>query len=193
MQPNKITYKVVYRRIKYPRIELKTGKIVVILPKGHDPEQILRKHEKWIQDKLNIISKALSETEEKSLVNRGRDDLRGIVERFVGSYEKELGVNINKIFIRKMKTKWASCSSRRNLTVNELMKYLPEQLIGYVVYHELAHLIEKRHNEKFWRIISRKYPDYQKFENQLLAYWFLIMTTANPIKKRLKNSIFRSS
>jgi len=193
MQPNKITYKVVYRRIKYPRIELKTGKIVVILPKGHDPEQILRKHEKWIQDKLNIISKALSETEEKSLVNRGRDDLRGIVERFVGSYEKELGVNINKIFIRKMKTKWASCSSRRNLTINELMKYLPEQLIGYVVYHELAHLIEKRHNEKFWRIISRKYPDYQKFENQLLAYWFLIMTTANPIKKRLKNSIFRSS
>jgi len=193
MQPNKITYRVVYRRIKYPRIELKTGKIVVILPKGHDPEQILRKHEKWIQDKLNIISKALSETEEKSLVNRGRDDLRGIVERFVGSYEKELGVNINKIFIRKMKTKWASCSSRRNLTVNELMKYLPEQLIGYVVYHELAHLIEKRHNEKFWRIISRKYPDYQKFENQLLAYWFLIMTTANPIKKRLKNSIFRSS
>ena len=193
MQPNKITYKVVYRRIKYPRIELKTGKIVVILPKGHDPEQILRKHEKWIQDKLNIISKALSETEEKSLVNRGRDDLRGIVERFVGSYERELGVNINKIFIRKMKTKWASCSSRRNLTINELMKYLPEQLIGYVVYHELAHLIEKRHNEKFWRIISRKYPDYQKFENQLLAYWFLIMTTANPIKKRLKNSIFRSS
>ena len=97
MQPNKITYKVVYRRIKYPRIELKTGKIDVILPKGHDPEQILRKHEKWIQDKLNIISKALSETEEKSLVNRGRDDLRGIVERFVGSYEKELGVTINRI------------------------------------------------------------------------------------------------
>ena len=193
MQPNKITYKVVYRPIKYPRIELKTGKIVIILPKGHEPEQILRKHEKWIQDKLNIISKALTETEEKSLVNRGRDDLKRIVERFVGSYERELGVNINKIFIRKMKTKWASCSSRRNLTINELMKYLPERLIGYVVYHELAHLIQKKHNEKFWRIISRKYPDYQKFENQLLAYWFLIMRTANPIKKRLKNKTFRSS
>ena len=193
MQPNKITYKVVYRPIKYPRVELKTGKIVIILPKGHDPEQILRRHEKWIQDKLNIISKALNETEKKSLVNRGRDDLKRIVERFVGSYERELGVNINKIFIRRMKTKWASCSSRRNLTINELMKYLPEQLIGYVVYHELAHLIEKRHNEKFWRIISRRYSDYQKFENQLLAYWFLIMRTANPIKKRLKNKTFRSS
>ena len=193
MQPNKITYKVVYRPIKYPRIELKTGKIVIILPKGHDPEQILRRHEKWIQDKLNIISKALSETEEKSLVNRCRDDLKRIVERFVGNYERELGVNIHKIFIRRMKTKWASCSSRRNLTINELMKYLPEQLIRYVVYHELAHLIQKKHNEKFWRIISRKYPDYQKFENQLLAYWFLIMRTANPIKKRLKDKTFRSS
>ena len=193
MQPNKITYKVVYRRIKYPRIELKTGKIVIILPKGHEPEQILRKHEKWIQDKLNIISKALTETEEKSLVNRGRDDLKRIVERFAGNYERELGVNINKIFIRRMKTKWASCSSRHNLTINELMKHLPEQLIGYIIYHELAHLIEKRHNEKFWRIISRKYPDYQKLENQLLAYWFLIMRTANPIKKRLKNKTSRLS
>ena len=177
MQHNRIDYEVIYRPIKYPRIELKTGKIVVILPEGHDPKQVLQKHEKWIRDKLNIISKALSETKEKLLVSRSRNDLKEIVERFAKSYEKELDVTIDKIFIRRMKTKWASCSSKHNLTVNELMKYLPEQLIGYIVYHELTHLIEKKHNEKFWKIISRKYPDYRELESQLLAYWFLIMKT----------------
>jgi len=175
MQPNKITYKVVYRRIRHPRIELKTGEVVVILPEGHDPEQVLKEHEKWIQKKLDIITEALSETKGKTLVNRSRNDLRKIVERFVRSYKKELIVSIDKIFIRKMRTKWASCSPRKNLTINELARYLPEELIGYIVYHEMAHLIEKKHNKKFWKLIARKYPNYSKLERQLLAYWFLIM------------------
>jgi len=177
MRPNEIAYEVVYRRIKHPRIELKTGKIVVILPEGHDPEQVLQKHGKWIRDKLDIISKALSRIKGKTLANRSSNDLREIVERFTRSYENELGVNVNRIFIRRMKTKWASCSPRKNLTINELARHLPEQLIGYIIYHELTHIIEKRHNEKFWKIVSKKYPNYSNLEKQLLTYWFLIMKT----------------
>ena len=175
--PHKILdYEVKYRPIKYPRIELRTGRIVVILPEGHDPEQVLKKHEKWIREKLDIITKALNETKGETLANRSRNDLREIVEKFVRSYEKELIVNIDKIFIRKMKTKWASCSPQRNLTINELAKHLPEQLIGYIIYHEMTHLIEKRHNERFWKLVASKYPNYPDLEKQLLAYWFLIMS-----------------
>ena len=177
MPHRELNYEVRYRPIKYPRIELKTGRIVVILPEGHNPEQVLQKHEKWIRDKLNIITKALSETKGKTLANRSRNDLREIVEKFVRSYENELGVNIDRIFIRRMKTKWASCSPRKILTINELARHLPDQLIGYIIYHELTHIIEKRHNEKFWKIVSMKYPNYPDLEKQLLTYWFLIMKT----------------
>jgi len=174
MPHKKLNYEVVYRPIKYPRIELKTGKIVVILPEGYDPEQVLQKHNRWVQDKLKIINQAIRAAENETLLDRSRTELREIVEKLARNYEKELGININKIFLRRMKTKWASCSSKRNLTINELTKHLPERLLGYIIYHELIHLFEKRHNDKFWWLVSKKYPDYPELERQLLAYWFLI-------------------
>jgi len=81
---------------------------------------------------------------------------------------------IHKIYFRRMKTKWASCSLKGNLTVNTLMKYLPEELIRYVIFHETAHLIERRHNDRFWGIISQKFGNYEKMEQDLFSYWFLI-------------------
>ena len=174
--PHKILdYEVKYRPIKYPRIELRTGRIVVILPEGHDTNKVLQKHEKWIKDKLSIIADALSEAKSITLANRSRNDLREIVEKLARSYERELSVKINKIFIRRMKTKWASCSPQRNLTINELAKHLPERLIGYIIYHEMTHLIEKKHNERFWKLVANKYPNYPELERQLLVYWFSIM------------------
>jgi len=59
-----------------------------------------------------------------------------------------------------MKTKWASHSSNNNLTINTLLKYLPNDIIEYIVYHEIAHAIERKHNEKFWNLIAKKFQDY---------------------------------
>ena len=73
-----------------------------------------------------------------------------------------------------MKTKWASLSSAKNLTVNRLMCYLPEYLIHYVIYHEMTHLKEKRHNSEFWKIIKRKFKDFETLEREMFIYWFLV-------------------
>ena len=73
-----------------------------------------------------------------------------------------------------MKTKWASYSQNNNLTVSTLLKFLPEDLISYVIYHETAHNLERKHNENFWNIINKKFPDHNEKENDLLTYWFLI-------------------
>lgn len=54
------------------------------------------------------------------------------------------------------------------------MKYLPQYLVEYIIYHELVHVIEKKHNNRFWEIISGKYNDYQKMERELFEYWFKI-------------------
>lgn len=155
----------------------------MILPEGYDPEEAIQKHERWIKDKLNIIEQAVKEAEEKTLVNKSRNELREIIEKLTRGYEKELGIRVNNIFIRRMKTKWASCSPKQNLTVNELARYLPEQLLGYIVYHEMVHLLEKRHTEKFWKLVSKRYANHQKLERKLLSYWFLIM------KKIISNQV----
>ena len=73
-----------------------------------------------------------------------------------------------------MKSKWGSLSSRKNLTINRYVKYLPNWLIKYIVFHEMVHLIERKHNERFWKIIGAKYKNYQRYETYLLKYWFLI-------------------
>jgi predicted metal-dependent hydrolase len=78
-----------------------------------------------------------------------------------------------------MKTKWASHSQNNNLTINTFLKYLPEDLINYIIYHETAHNIERKHNENFWSLINKKHPDYQTKEKSLLTYWFLIQKGTN--------------
>ena len=58
------------------------------------------------------------------------------------------------------------------MTINRLMKYLPEPVLKYVVFHEIVHLIEKRHNDKFWKRISKRFNDYEELEKDLFVYWF---------------------
>lgn len=80
----------------------------------------------------------------------------------------------NSVYFRTMKTKWASLNPKRNLTLNLLMRHLPEYLIEYIIFHEMTHAAEKRHNENFWRIIAERFQDYQDRERDLFIYWFLI-------------------
>jgi predicted metal-dependent hydrolase len=105
-----------------------------------------------------------------------------LVRRYAEEAQKELTTKINRIYFREMKTKWASHSQNNNLTVNTLLKFLPEDLISYIIYHETAHNLERKHNENFWSLITRKHPDYQAKEENLLAYWFLTQEIANKPK-----------
>lgn len=174
-------YRVAYRNVKHPRLEYKTGTLLLILPKtGQNPKQILEKYQKWIQTKELVIKKALEEANTKSLnLNRPEKELRILIQELAQNYQAELNTQINKIIYRKMKTKWASHSRNGNLTVNTLLKYLPHDIIEYIIYHEITHSIERRHNEKFWNIITKKFPEYQTKEKDLLTYWFIIQKLAS--------------
>ncbi|VVB90928.1 Uncharacterised protein [uncultured archaeon] len=86
----------------------------------------------------------------------------------------DLKININNLYFRRMKSKWGSCSPNKNLTINKLLKYLPDNLIEYVIFHEMSHVIERKHNEHFWRVISTKFDNYEEIEKELFEYWFLI-------------------
>ncbi|GBE54148.1 hypothetical protein BMS3Bbin15_00299 [archaeon BMS3Bbin15] len=170
-----IKYDVVHRDVKYPRLEFKTGSLILVMPEDNtDYSKIIEKHKNWIYAKRSIIKNALIEAEGKKYVDRSDDEFRELVYSCVENICKELKLGVNKIFFRKMKSKWGSLSSKRNLTINILLKYLPDELVEYVIFHELTHLIERRHNEHFWRIIAKNFKDYQEKEKDLLVYWFLI-------------------
>ena len=174
MELHNIPYKVSHRAVKYPRLEFKTGQLLIVLPFSRKPDVLLDKYKGWILKKFDFIKECLENAKDKELTNRTEEEFKELVYSFVEKTSEELGAKLNHIYFRKMRTKWASLSSVKNLTVNRLMKYLPQYLISYVVFHEMAHVIEKRHNDKFWQIISGKYEGYREMEREMFTYWFLI-------------------
>ena len=179
-----IEYKVKYRNIKYPRLEFKTGTLNLILPQGENPMDIIEKHHNWIIKKQKFIEKYLKYANRKKIVKRTDEEFRNLVHKLVRKGSAKLKVKVNKIFFRRMRTKWASCSSKKNLTINTMMKYLPENLIEYIIYHELIHLLEKRHNERFWKIISKRFKNYKELEISLFPHWFLLNSLNGTLNKK---------
>jgi predicted metal-dependent hydrolase len=171
-----LEYTVEYRNVKHPRCEFKTGSLLIVLPKkGWTPEQVLEKYGGWIKRKQATINIAIQKSTETS-INKARTDneLKMLVRSYAGSAQKELNTKINKIYFRKMTTKWASHSQNNNLTINTGLKYLPEDLISYIVYHETAHNLERKHNDNFWALVKKIFPNHDDKERELLTYWFLI-------------------
>jgi predicted metal-dependent hydrolase len=74
---------------------------------------------------------------------------------------------INGVRLKYNKSNWGSCSTGKNLNFSVRLFFAPDDVIDYVVIHELAHLLEMNHSERFWKIVSDIKPDYQIKEKML--------------------------
>ncbi len=170
-----VGYETEYRNVKHPRLEFKTGKLLLVLPKNYGKEnELIEKHKDWIYKKSLFIEFAKKAAEKRIIKNKDDKEFKNFVHSQVKKFLKEIGVKPEEIRFMKLKSKWGSCSIKKRLTFNTLLKYLPENLIKYIVFHETVHLKEKNHNDCFWKIISQKFKNYQKNEKELLTYWFLV-------------------
>jgi len=170
-----ISYTVVERNVKYPRLELKSGCLVLILRRGiNDEKGILIKHSDWIYKKVMEINRIRIYGSGIEPVIRTKDLFKETVNKYLRLSETELGVKSNKIIFKTMTSKWGSCSAKGTITLNNYMTGLPARLIAYIIYHELVHLQNRRHDNVFFRKVQKRFPDYKKLEDELAAYWFVI-------------------
>ncbi|WP_455219115.1 M48 family metallopeptidase, partial [Kaarinaea lacus] len=77
---------------------------------------------------------------------------------------QETGLNYNTANIRSQKTRWASCSSRKNISLNRCMLFLEPKEVQYLLIHELCHTREMNHSRRFWNLVSQFVPDYPEKE-----------------------------
>jgi predicted metal-dependent hydrolase len=175
-----LNYSVAFRDVKFPRLEFKTGDLLVVLPNRCGGEaELLEKHAGWLNEKRGEIKSALREARNEKLdLKRSEEKLEETVYSIAKELSREFGFGFKKIFFRRMSSKWGSHSAQGNLTLNTSLKFLPKRLIEYVVFHEAAHFVEKKHDKRFWRLISKKFGDYRRMERKLLVYWFLIQKSA---------------
>jgi predicted metal-dependent hydrolase len=110
----------------------------------------------------------------KRLTNILKKKLLYEIEQAAGEYNGKFGVKFNRIFVRRQRTRWGSCSSNGNLSFNFWLICLPRELIRYVVCHEVLHLKENRHGKAFWEIVDREFKNYKQFEKNLFEYWSFI-------------------
>lgn len=179
--PKKIKYEIVKRKIKYPRLEFKTGKLVAVVPHdgNFDVPEFVNKHQNWIRNKQDLI-KRYSQVKIKLRKEKlDREDLRVTIEELVDKYETLMKVRANRIVIKQMKSKWGSCSSSKNLCFNSLLAQLPNRMIEYVVYHEMCHLKHRKHDTNFQLLLKRQYSKPEILESKLFSYWFMINKTSN--------------
>lgn len=73
-----------------------------------------------------------------------------------------MGVSYGSITVREQKTRWGSCSAKGNLNFNWKLVLMPEEILDYVVVHELAHRLQMNHSTEFWDEVEKILPDYRK-------------------------------
>ncbi|MDD4152041.1 MAG: M48 family metallopeptidase [Candidatus Gracilibacteria bacterium] len=87
--------------------------------------------------------------------------------KYLDKYSSFLGINYNKLSVRKLKSKWGSCSHTNNISLNLNLIHLDKKFLEYVVVHEICHLKEKNHSKNFWNLVFTFYPDYKEIRKEL--------------------------
>lgn len=183
-------------RYRHIRLSVSAGgKVSVTAPKMVSEsaiESFLESKAGWLREKVEYFKKIsepkISMAEEKKLFEEYRVRARERAEAKVKQWNERFGFVFNKISIRNSRSRWGSCSSKGTLCFNYKIAFLPEHLADYLVVHELCHLKEQNHSERFWSLVFEMVPDYALWRKELRNFERLIISKDTNIPARQSQS-----
>jgi predicted metal-dependent hydrolase len=131
-------------------------------------DRIIKGRADWIIDKLRLFeTRPVSPKPSSKEHARLRTEALRIVKEHIAELNAHYGFSYNRIAIRDQRTRWGSCSSKRNLNFNYRIVHLPHELARYLVAHELCHLAQMNHGIQFWSLVEETVPDYRRLRAEL--------------------------
>jgi len=117
---------------------------------------------------LNVKPKTTIKQKEKMFEKFYRSKLETIILKSIKKWEKKVGVKVKEVKIKKMKTKWGTCNSKdKRIWLNLELAKKPFHCIDYVMVHELIHLKERKHNDRFIELLESAYPKWLQHKEEL--------------------------
>ena len=118
----------------------------------------MKKYEKKYNENANKVNSIDKEKARVILVGR----LKYLADGYGYSY--------NRVFIRNQKTRWGSCSAKNNISLNIKLVILPDELMDYVILHELVHTRKKNHSKEFWEEMDKLVENSKQLRSRLRQY-----------------------
>lgn len=154
-------YRIIRSRRKSVAIEITpAGEVLVRAPLKLSQRQIcqfVESKETWILSHLPKEPIPAFSPEELSVLAQKAKE---VIPNRVAYWSEITGISYGRITIRCQHTRWGSCSSKGNLNFNCLLMLTPQEVLDYVIVHELCHRKHMNHSAAFWAEVTQIFPDY---------------------------------
>ena len=129
--------------------------------------KIIDERKEWIERAQKKIANQAERLNSLTPITKDEIDslkaaAKPIIEEKVRHFADKIGVEYGKITIRNQRTRYGSCSAKGNLNFNCLIMLMPNEIIDYVIVHELCHIKEMNHSHRFWKAVEDILPDYKE-------------------------------
>lgn len=161
------------RRSKRIRLAIHPGGEIIVTTPPRVPDDFIHKFfyrkSKWILSKLDYLQKfpvqspSVTAKEYREYKAKALDIVKDRLAHFNTFY----GFKHGAITIKNHKTMWGSCSRQGNLNFNYRIALVPQRFSDYVIVHELCHLQEFNHSQRFWALVGRTIPDHKIIRKEL--------------------------
>ncbi|WP_449267454.1 M48 family metallopeptidase [Frigoriglobus tundricola] len=130
-----------------------------------EPPTVELKHNKLL---LSVRPGTMKEKRAAVIEAWYRDQVRQAAPALIAKWEPPMGVEVARLFVQRMKTRWGSCTpATRSIRLNTDLAKKPRECLEYIVVHEMCHLLEPTHNARFVALMDRFVPRWQFYRNAL--------------------------
>ena len=129
------------------------------------PAKVIIKHET-----IEMYIRPNTDTQKRQGILEGwyRRELKKRLPEIIAKWEKKMHVNVAEFGIKKMKTKWGTCNIKaKRLWLNLELAKKPVHCLEYILIHEIVHLLERRHNERFMAYMDKFLPQWRAYKEEL--------------------------